>query len=112
MPKATHSLLPRSTFATLGAAARVLARQAAIALVKDELRRRGERVASVPLRDIQNAADALLRGRPELIEEAAQRVAAHPEWLPKPRGRRSVRISGNAKSATEITTENLQPVGD
>jgi hypothetical protein len=85
MPKAMHSLLPQNTFATLGAAAaRVLARQQAIRLVKDELRRKGERLASVPLRDVQIAADDLLRQRPELIDEAAERVAAHPEkWLPK-----------------------------
>ena len=37
----------------------------------------------MPLRDIQIAADALLAQRPELMEEAAERVAAHPEWLPK-----------------------------
>jgi len=75
MPKATHSLLPRSTFATLGAAATmVLARQAAILLVKDELRRRGERVAHVPMRDIHIAADEHLREHPELIAQAAEQV--------------------------------------
>ena len=42
------------------AATRVLARQAAIALVKSELQRRGERVHSVPMRDIHIAADDYL----------------------------------------------------
>ena len=85
MPKATHTLLLKDTFATIGAAcACVLARHAAIRLAKDELARQGVRVNSVPMRDIQLRADALLRERPELIEQAAERVAAQPEkWLPK-----------------------------
>jgi hypothetical protein len=66
------------------AAIAVLARQAAIRLVKSELQRQGLRVAHVPSREIQIAADALLRQRPELLQEAAQRVAREPEkWLPK-----------------------------
>jgi hypothetical protein len=74
-----------NSFSHIGAACvRVLARQAAINLVKSELQRQGLRVHSVPMRDIQIQADALLRQRPELIDEAAQRVAAQPEkWLPK-----------------------------
>ena len=59
------------------AAARVLARQAAIALVKDDLRRRGERVHSVPLRDIQIAADALLASHPSV-----SRMVAQTAWSP------------------------------
>jgi hypothetical protein len=91
------------------AAAMVLARQAAIRLVKDRLAREGQRVHSVPARDIQIAADALLRQRPELIEQAAERVAAHPEWLPKQRGRRPVSVSGNARSGTDNAGEKAQP---
>jgi hypothetical protein len=78
----------------------VLARQAALALAKDELRRQGVRVQSVAMRDISIRADALLRTRPELIEQARVRVAAHPEWLPK--RCRPVAQSGHAKRATEI----------
>ena len=88
------------------AAARVLARQAAIALVKDDLRRRGERVHSVPLRDIQIAADALLAQRPELMEEAAERVAAHPEWLPK-RARADMSVTQKAPKSPLKSLHNL-----
>src|SRR6516225_8343061 len=66
------------------------------------MRRRGERLHSVPMRDIQIEADALLRQRPELIEEAAERIAAHPEkWLPK----RALQTcqTGSAGSGTEKT---------
>jgi hypothetical protein len=83
------------TFQHLGAAcARVLARQQAIRLAKDELARQGIRVRSVPARDIQMRADELLAAHPELVERAAQRVSAEPErWLPK-RALRSVSVSG------------------
>jgi hypothetical protein len=64
-----------NSFSHIGAACvRVLARQAAIALVKDELRRRGERVHSVPMRDIHICADEYLRQHPELIALAAERA--------------------------------------
>ena len=64
-----------NSFSHLGAAAiKVLAKQAAILLVKDELRRRGERVAHVPMRDIHIAADEHLREHPELIAQAAERA--------------------------------------
>ena len=47
-----------NSFSHIGAACvRVLARQAAINAVKSELQRRGERVHSVPMRDIHIAAD-------------------------------------------------------
>ena len=74
-----------NSFSHIGAACvRVLARQAAINAVKSELQRRGERVHSVLMRDIHIAADELLAVHPELVAQAAQRVAAHPEkWLPK-----------------------------
>jgi hypothetical protein len=74
-----------NSFSHIGAACvRVLARQAAINAVKSELQRRGERVHSVAVRDIYIAADQYLASHPELIDEAAQRVTAHPEkWLPK-----------------------------
>ena len=50
-----------NSFSHNGAACvRVLACQAAIALVKDELRRQGVRVASVPMRDIKLRAFAYL----------------------------------------------------
>ena len=77
------ALMTRPTFEQLGAAcARVLARQAAIRLAKDELQRQGQRLTSVPARDIQLRADQLLAAHPHLIDEAASRVAAHPEkWF-------------------------------
>ena len=60
-------------FQSLGqAAVMVLARQAAMNLVKDELRRKGLRVAS--MRELHIAADELLRQRPELIEQAMARA--------------------------------------
>jgi hypothetical protein len=85
-----------NSFSHIGAACvRVLARQAAINAVKDQLQRKGLRVHSVPMRDIQIRADELLAAHPHLIEEAAERVAAHPEkWLPK-RARGSVSASGS-----------------
>ena len=62
----------------------VLARQAAINAIKSELQRQGVRVHSVPMRDIQIAADELLAVHPDLVAQAAQRVAAQPEkCLPK-----------------------------
>jgi hypothetical protein len=74
-----------NSFSHIGAACvRALARQAAINAVKSEFQRRGERVHSVAMRDIHIAADEYLAAHPELVEQAAQRVAAHPEkWLPK-----------------------------
>jgi hypothetical protein len=64
-----------NSFSHIGTACvRVLARQAAINLVKSELQRRGERVHSVPIRDIQIQADAYLAAHPELIEEAHARA--------------------------------------
>jgi hypothetical protein len=56
------------------AAAMVLARQAAIRLVKSELARQGLRVHSVAMRDIHIAADDYLRQHPELIPQAAERA--------------------------------------
>jgi hypothetical protein len=67
-----------NSFSHLGAAAiKVLAKQAAILLVKDELRRQGLRVHSVPLRDIQIAADALLASHPSV-----SRMVAQTAWSP------------------------------
>jgi len=64
-----------NSFSHIGAACvRVLARQAAINLVKSELQRRGERVHSVPMRDIHIQADAYLAADPELIEDARARA--------------------------------------
>ena len=64
-----------NSFSHLGAAAiKVLAKQAAIQLVKCELQRQGIRVHSVPMRDIQIRAHALVDERPELIAEAAERA--------------------------------------
>jgi len=69
----------------IGAACvRVLARQAAINAVKSELQRQGLRVHSVAMRDIHIAADDYVAAHPELMAQAAERVAQHPEkWLPK-----------------------------
>jgi len=64
-----------NSFSHLGAAAiKVLAKQAAIQLVKCELQRQGIRVHSVPMRDIQLRACALVDERPELIAQAAERA--------------------------------------
>ena len=55
-----------NSFSHIGAACvRVLARQAAINAVKSELQRRGERVHSMPTRDIHVAADDYLVAHPE-----------------------------------------------
>jgi len=61
-----------------GACVRVLARQAAIKLVKDELQRCGERVHSVPMRDIHIAANDYLAAHPELIPATVERVRNSP----------------------------------
>ena len=64
-----------NSFSHLGAAAiKVLAKQAAILLVKDELRRHGVGVHSVPMRDIHIRACALVDAHPELIAQAAERA--------------------------------------
>ena len=64
-----------NSFSHLGAAAiKVLAKQAAIQLVKCELQRQGIRVHSVPMRDIQLRAFAYLDAHPELIAQAAERA--------------------------------------
>ena len=64
-----------NSFSHNGAACvRVLARQAAINFVKSEIARRGERLHSVAMRDIQIAADDYLRQHPELIPLAAERA--------------------------------------
>ena len=61
-----------NSFSHLGAAAiKGLAKQAAILLVKDELRRQGIHVHSVARRDIQLRACALVDEHPELIAQAA-----------------------------------------
>ena len=65
------------------AAVAVLARQAALALVKDELQRRG--IRSVPSRDIHICADQLLRERPELVNEARDRALQLGLFERKPR---------------------------
>jgi hypothetical protein len=80
-----ETIVMANSFSHISAACvRVLARQAAINAVKSELQRRGERVHSVPMRDIQIAADDYLAAHPELVEQAQERVAAQPEkWLPK-----------------------------
>ena len=93
------------------AAVKVLAKQAALRLVKDELQRQGIRVHSVPARDVQISAIQYVDDHPELIEQARVRVAAHPEWLPK-RARPPVPGTDNAKMSSEISTENLQLRGD
>ena len=68
-----------NSFSHIGAACvRVLARPAAIRLVKDELTRRGERVHSVPMRDIHIAADDYLAAHPELIPATEERVRNSP----------------------------------
>jgi hypothetical protein len=68
-----------NSFSHIGVACvRVLARQAAINLVKSELQRRGERVQSVPMRDIQIQADAYLAAHPELIPATEERVRNSP----------------------------------
>ena len=64
-----------NSFSHIGAACvRVLARQAAINAVKSEPQRRGERVHSVPMRDIHIAADGYLAGHPEFIAQAVERA--------------------------------------
>ena len=68
-----------NSFSHIGAACvRVLARQAAINLVKSELQRRGERVHSVAMRYIYIAADDYLREHPELIPATEERVRNSP----------------------------------
>jgi len=56
------------------AAVKVLAKQAALLLVKDELRRQGIRVQSVPARDIQISAIQYVDEHPELIDAARDRA--------------------------------------
>ena len=65
------------------AAVKVLAKQAAIRLVKDELQRRG--IRSVPARDIHICADQLLRERPKLVYEARDRALRLGLFERKPR---------------------------
>jgi hypothetical protein len=68
-----------NSFSHIGAACvRVLARQQAINFVKSEIARRGERVHSVPMRDIHIAADDYLRQHPELIPATEKRVRNSP----------------------------------
>jgi len=68
-----------NSFSHIGVAyVRVLARQAAINAVKSELQRRGERVHSVPMRDIHIAADDYLVAHPELIPATVERVRNSP----------------------------------
>ena len=64
-----------NSFSHLGTAAiKVLAKQAAIQLVKCELQRQGIRVHSVTMRDIHIRAFAYLDEHPELIPQAAERA--------------------------------------
>ena len=88
-----------NSFSHIGAACvRVLARQAAINVVKSEIARQGLRVHSVPMRDIHIRADAYLAAHPELIEDAharAWRIAVNDPKsrigrAPIERGRRRV----------------------
>jgi hypothetical protein len=68
-----------NSFSHIGAACvRVLARQAAINLVKDELKRQGLRVHSVAMRDIHIAVDDYLAAHPELIPATVERVRNSP----------------------------------
>jgi hypothetical protein len=92
-----------SSFEHISAAcARALARHAAIRLAKDELARQGLRVASVAMRDIALRADAILAARPELVAQAAQRVAACPEkWLPKRALAAATKLQPDAGNAHE-----------
>jgi hypothetical protein len=86
-----------NSFSHIGAACvRVLARQAAINLVKSELQRRGERVHSVSMRDIKIHADAYLAAHPELIDDAharAWRIAVND---PTSRIGRALRVERNS----------------
>jgi hypothetical protein len=64
-----------NSFSHLGAAAiKVLAKQAAIQLVKCELQRQGIRVHSVPMRGIHIRACAYVDEHPEMIAQAAERA--------------------------------------
>ena len=87
-----------NSFSHIGVACvRVLARQAAINFVKSELQRRGERVHSVSMRDIQIQADAYLAAHPELIEDAharAWRIAVND---PTSRIGRALRVEQNSR---------------
>ena len=56
------------------AAVKVLAKQAAIRLVKSELQRQGIHVHSVPARDVQISAIQYVDAHPELIDEARERA--------------------------------------
>ena len=68
-----------NSFSHIGAACvRVLARQAAINLVKDELKRQGVRVHSVEMRHIHIRADEYLAAHPELIPATEERVRNSP----------------------------------
>ena len=87
-----------NSFSHIGAACvRVLARQTASNLVKDELKRQGLRVAHVATRDIQIQADAYLAAHPELIEEAnarAWRIAVND---PTSQIGRALRVEQNSR---------------
>src|SRR5262249_43831385 len=99
-------------FKSIGqAAVMVLARQSALNLVKDELRRKGQRA---DMRELYIAADALLRERPELIEQAMQRAwrlaltnqqgrIAKALFDDERRARPPVAQSGSARAGTEKT---------
>jgi hypothetical protein len=93
------------------AAIAVLARQSAIRLAKSELARQGLRVTSVPMRELHIRADQLLAEQPDLFAQAAERVAAHPEWLPK-RARPPVSKTESASAGTEMIGDFRHRTGD
>ena len=85
------------------AAVMVLARQAAMNLVKDDLRRKGLRVAS--MRELHIAADELLRQRPELIEQAMARA-----WriaLTNQQGRIAKALFDDERRAAHLSTRQI-----
>jgi hypothetical protein len=87
------------------AAVMVLARQAAMNLVKDELRRKGQRMAS--MRELHIAADELLRQRPELIEQAMARA-----WriaLTNQQGRIAKALFDDERRAAHLSTSQKAP---
>jgi len=109
--------LMASPFQSVGAVAvRLLARQAAIRLVKDELTRQGIRAQA---QDIHTRADALLRERPQLLEEAMARVWAwtveaqqarlHEALFDQDGRSRPVGVSGDGEAA-QLSRRPLTPV--
>jgi hypothetical protein len=75
MPRATHTLLPRTkSFKPVGVSAiHILARLAAKKAIQEKLRADGVRLTLVPPREIAEQAQRYLAEHPELYREALER---------------------------------------